>query len=120
PAKSHALHFLRAVAPTKLVDGAWLYGLVAQWRDARYAELVRIYLEELGEGDAAANHVVLYKSLLATHECGQWEYLDETYFVQGALQLSLARHSHQFLPEIIGFNLGYEQLPLHLLICAYE
>src|SRR5690606_36642652 len=25
-----------------------------------------------------------------------------------------------FLPEIVGFNLGYEQLPLHLLITAYE
>src|SRR5690606_5530739 len=24
------------------------------------------------------------------------------------------------LPEIVGFNLGYEQLPLHLLITAYE
>jgi hypothetical protein len=24
--KAHALHFLKAVAPTKLVDGAWLYG----------------------------------------------------------------------------------------------
>src|SRR5690606_25225919 len=26
----------------------------------------------------------------------------------------------EFLPEVIGFNLGYEQLPLHLLITAYE
>jgi hypothetical protein len=29
-------------------------------------------------------------------------------------------HADQFLPEVIGFNLGYEQLPLHLLITAYE
>src|SRR5690606_12508663 len=35
--KSHALHFLKAVAPTKLVDGAWLYGLVSQWRDPRHS-----------------------------------------------------------------------------------
>src|SRR5690606_40100737 len=25
-----------------------------------------------------------------------------------------------FLPEVIGFKLGYEQLPLHLLITSYE
>ncbi len=120
PATSHALHFLKAVAPTKLVDGAWLYGVVSQWRDARYAELIRIYLEELGEGDAQKNHVLLYKQLLAAHECTGWEHLDDAHFVQGAIQLSLARHAPAFLPEIIGFNLGYEQLPLHLLICAYE
>lgn len=119
-AKSHALHFLNAVAPTKLVDGAWLYGLVGQWRDARYSELIRIYLEELGEGDADKNHVLVYKKLLATHECTHWENLDEPNFVQGAVQLSLAQHACTFLPEVIGFNLGYEQLPLHLLICAYE
>jgi hypothetical protein len=34
--------------------------------------------------------------------------------------LSLAHHAADFLPEVIGFNLGYEQLPLHLLITAYE
>src|SRR5690606_24448748 len=120
PATSHALHFLKAVAPTKLVDGAWLYGVVGQWRDARYAELIRIYLEELGDGEAEKNHVLLYKQLLAAQECTGWENLDDAHFVQGAIQLALARHAPEFLPEIIGFNLGYEQLPLHLLICAYE
>src|SRR5690606_19766173 len=48
--KSHALNFLRSVAPTKLVDGSWLYGLTSNWRDDRFASLIRIYLEELGEG----------------------------------------------------------------------
>jgi hypothetical protein len=118
--KSHALHFLKAVAPTKLVDGAWLYGLISQWRDPRYVELVRIYLEELGDGEADRNHVLIYRKLLARHECTQWENLDDTHFVQGAIQLSLAQHARERLPEIIGFNLGYEQLPLHLLICSYE
>lgn len=120
PTKSHALHFLKAVAPTKLVDGAWLYGLVSQWHDPRYAELIRTYLEELGEGEPDKNHVVLYKKLLAANDCAQWEEQADSRFVQGAIQLSLARHAHQFVPEVIGFNLGYEQLPLHLLICAHE
>lgn len=120
PTKSHALHFLRAVAPTKLVDGAWLYGLVKQWQDPRYGELIRTYLEELGEGEPDKNHVVLYRKLLAANDCVQWEQQADSRFVQGAIQLALAHHAHEFVPEIIGFNLGYEQLPLHLLICAYE
>lgn len=120
PTKSHALHFLKCVAPTKLVDGAWLYGVVGHWRDAQFTDLVRIYLEELGEGVPERNHVLIYKKLLEKHECGQWEQLGEPYFVQGALQLALGQHACSFLPEVIGFNLGYEQLPLHLLICAHE
>ncbi|MET0962001.1 MAG: iron-containing redox enzyme family protein [Noviherbaspirillum sp.] len=118
--KSHALYFLKSVAPTKLVDGAWLYGLLPYWNDARFTALIRIYLEELGDGVPDKNHVLLYKRLLAAHGCERWENLSEDHYVQGVIQLALARHAGNFLPEVIGFNLGYEQLPLHLLICAYE
>src|ERR1700759_1683622 len=41
--KAHALYFLQAVAPTKLVDGAWLYGLLPQWRDPRFDGLLCTY-----------------------------------------------------------------------------
>ena len=118
--KAHALHFLRGVAPTKLVDGAWLYGLLQRWDDARFTSLIQTYLEELGEGQPEKNHVVLYRKLLASQGCDDWQNLDDDNFVQGAIQLALAEHAEQFLPEVIGFNLGYEQLPLHLLISAYE
>lgn len=118
--KSHALYFLKGVAPTKLVDGAWLYGLLKRWQEPRFQTLIQTYLEELGEGDPDKNHVVIYKKLLATHGCQQWTTLGDSYFVQGTIQLALAQHTAHFLPEVIGYNLGYEQLPLHLLICAYE
>ncbi len=118
--KAHALYFLKAVAPTKMVDGAWLYGMVQLWDDARFAALIQTYIEELGEGIADKNHVLIYKKLLASHGCEQWQSLDSSYYLQGAIQLALAHHADEFLPEIIGFNLGYEQLPLHLLITAYE
>ncbi len=118
--KSHALYFLKSVAPSKLVDGSWLYGLLQRWDDPDFYELIRIYLEELGDGVPEKNHVVLYKKLLATHGCGQWENLSDEHFVQGAIQLSLAYDAGHFLPELIGYNLGYEQLPLHLLITAFE
>lgn len=118
--KAHALYFLRAAAPTKLVDGSWLYSALQQWQHQRYRALIQIYLEELGDGVEEKNHVVLYQKLLASHGCDDWQDLDEQYFVQGAIQLALAHDNGSFLPEIIGFNLGYEQLPLHLLITSYE
>lgn len=120
PTRSHALHFLKAVGPTKLVDGAWLYGILAHWRDPRFLGLIRTYLEELGDGVPAKNHVSLFQKLLKTHSIDDWQGLDDSHFVQGAIQLALAHNASEFLPEIIGFNLGYEQLPLHLLICGYE
>jgi hypothetical protein len=118
--RAHALHFLRCVAPTKLVDGAWLYGLLCQGRDPRFAHLVTTYLEELGCGDPDKNHVLLYRKLMARCGIDMPDDLPETLYVQGATQLGLAWNPERFLPEIIGFNLGYEQLPLHLLITSYE
>jgi hypothetical protein len=118
--RSHALYFLRSVAPTKLVDGAWLYGLLKHWDNPDFHPLIKTYLEELGDGVPDKNHVTLYRKLLATHGCDRWDDLDDHHFVQGAIQLALAYNADQFLPEVIGYNLGYEQLPLHLLITAYE
>jgi len=118
--RSHALYFLRGVAPTKLVDGAWLYGLTRRWHDDRYYGLIKTYLEELGDGKPEDNHVAMYRQLLAEHGCEQITGLQDAHYMQGAIQLALAYNAHRFLPEVIGFNLGYEQLPLHLLITAYE
>lgn len=118
--RSHALHFIRAVSPTKLVDGAWLYGALPRWREQRIYPLVRTYLEELGDGVAAQNHVLLYRHLLASQDCDEPPVLDDELYRQGAIQLALGLSFDDYLPEVIGYNLGYEQLPLHLLISAFE
>lgn len=118
--RSHALATLRALAPTKLVDGAWLSGMLARAGDLRFGELVRTYLEELGDGSPDKNHVLLYRRLLQTHGIDDWMNQPDRCFEQGAIQLALGACTDDFLPEAIGFNLGYEQLPLHLLITAYE
>jgi hypothetical protein len=118
--RAHALFVLRSVAPTKLVDGAWLYGLLEHWRSPRVGDLVRTYVEELGEGAVDKNHVVLYRSLLARYALDPLDDLPDGLYEQGVLQLALGWNAEAFLPEVIGFNLGYEQLPLHLLITAYE
>lgn len=117
---AQALHFLRCAAPTKLVDGAWLYGvLAASATNLRLAPLVGTYLDELGHGWPGRNHVALYRRLLADHELDTDD-LDDEHYRQGLVQLTLGWNAEAFLPEIVGFNLGYEQLPLHLLITAHE
>jgi hypothetical protein len=118
--KSHALAFLKGAAPTKLADGAWLYGTLPRWENPDFHPLIKTYLEELGDGVPDKNHVTLYRRLLAAHGCEHWEGLSEEHFVQGAIQFALAHNAQDFLPEIVGYNLGYEQLPLHLLITSYE
>jgi hypothetical protein len=118
--RAHALYFLRAVAPTKLVDGAWLYGLLPDSANPHFSDLLFTYVEELGDGDPGRNHVLLYRRLIEALGIVDWcEQPDDSY-VQGALQLALAACTDALLPEVIGFNLGYEQLPLHLLITSYE
>lgn len=118
--RAHALYFLRHVAPSKLVDGAWLYGTVNRSADWRFHGLIRTYLEELGDGEPGLNHVVLYRNLLVEHDCTPTEPLADELYLQGALQLALGYSGERFLPEVVGFNLGYEQPPLHLLITAFE
>lgn len=118
--RAHALYVLRSVAPTKLVDGAWLYGLMTHWQNPRLGDLVRTYVEELGEGAADKNHVVLYRSLLSRYALDPLDDLDDALYEQGVIQLALGWNAEDFLPEVVGFNLGYEQLPLHLLITSYE
>ncbi|MEO8857177.1 MAG: iron-containing redox enzyme family protein [Burkholderiaceae bacterium] len=118
--RAHALYFLRLVAPTKLVDGAWLHGVLADAGNPRLVHLVQTYLEELGSGEPAKNHVALYRGLLARHGLESFDDVPDPLYRQGLIQLALGCNTQQYLPEVIGFNLGYEQLPLHLLITAYE
>ena len=118
--KSHALYFIKCVAPTKLVDGAWLYGFTQYWEDERFAPYLQLYLEGLGDGYSERNHVVIFRELLKTLGLEEWTNLDDRYFQQGAIQLALGQMTDYYLPEVIGLNLGYELVPLHLLITAHE
>jgi hypothetical protein len=119
PAKAHALIFLQKIEPTKSVDGSWLYTTIRYWQDPKYYHLIQIYLEELGYGVVAQNHVALYKRLLQ-NEGIQPAHLPDAYYRQASIQLAFSIAGDDFLPEMIGFNLAYEQTPLHLLISTYE
>ncbi|GAA5014569.1 iron-containing redox enzyme family protein [Acinetobacter puyangensis] len=116
-----AFEFLTKIAPLKQVDGAWLYSAVNYWNNEDLHDLILIYLEELGTGKATANHVCLYHHLLKCLGLDEWNlYLEDEYYQQAAIQLALGYAPAEFLPEIMGYNLEYEQLPLHLLITNFE
>lgn len=118
--RSHALYFLQASAPTKRVDGAWLYGALEHWSDPRLLPLVHICLEELGHGIPARNHVLVYQRLLDSLGCDAPPDLSDAHYLQGALQLALGHLADDYLPEVLGYNLGYELPPLHLMITSCE
>jgi hypothetical protein len=118
--KGEALLFLQQIEPTKRVDGSWLYGALQCWADNRCEPLIRTYLDELGNGSAQQNHVLLYQSLMAKEGIATATQLDDVFYLQGSIQLALGLLGQDYLPEVIGFNLGYEQLPLHLLISTFE
>ena len=100
--RSHALHFIKSVAPTKMVDGAWLYGLLPRWKDARLAPLIRIYLEELGDGVPGQHHVLLYRKLLAANGADRWQPKRST---MCRAHPALTRHTPPSCwPEVSGFN----------------
>lgn len=118
--RAHALDYIEKVSPTKLVDGAWLYGTLRFWRDPRFRPLIDTYLEELGSGQSQLNHIVIYKQLLAKLQCRTPSDLEDDNYLQGAIQLALGCQTAAFLPELLGYNLGYELPPLHLLITCQE
>ncbi len=116
-----AFEFLIKIAPIKKVDGAWLYRALQYWNDPVFHELILIYLEELGLGRKKSNHVCIYDDLLRMLGLQDCDFmLEDEYYHHAAVQLALAYAPPELLPEIIGFNLGYEQLPLHLLITNVE
>nr|WP_245225754.1 MULTISPECIES: iron-containing redox enzyme family protein [unclassified Pseudomonas] len=96
--RAHPLYFLQQVAPTKAVDGAWLFGALRHWDDPRYHGLIRIYLEELGDGHPASSHVLIYQRLLSSLGCHERLPLADERYLQGSLQLALGLNLDEFLP----------------------
>lgn len=78
--KSHALNFIKLVAPTKMVDGAWLHGFIHHANNEKFAKLITIYLDELGNGDVQKNHVVLFRQLLTKYGLDELNELSDEFF----------------------------------------
>ncbi|KAK4189001.1 hypothetical protein QBC35DRAFT_178199 [Podospora australis] len=120
-----ACKFLQNSAPWNYTDGAWLarvhqittpFSLRSVTKDAW-----QIFSEELGDGDLEKNHIWLYRDLLQSvgvnlpdghtkdfiHPRHGME--DEAIWRYAIGQLLVSTFPNDFLPEILGFNLHYEQ-----------
>ncbi|KAJ3034563.1 hypothetical protein HDV00_004926 [Rhizophlyctis rosea] len=135
PGREFAKWWLTVCAPTKLVDGSWLQNHASTETPPalrRFAQpLFKTFAEELGEGLPEQNHVNVYEATLAsegihlpphsTYAFAHHPSLPTVSFTRGVIQLILGQFSSSHLfPESLGYNLGYEQLPLHLMVTCNE
>ena len=118
------------------MDGAWLghinkittpFAIRRATKDAW-----QVMSEELGDGDRLKNHVHVYRDLMKDIEPGFPEadtadfihpkqQLNEICVWQAAVaQLLISLFPHEFLLEILGFNLHFEGLTLETMKAAKE
>ncbi|KAI2678232.1 hypothetical protein DTO013E5_9704 [Penicillium roqueforti] len=128
--------WIKQRAPLKLVDGAWVghihrvstpYGKRHVTRDAW-----QVLSEEYGDGNLEMHHVHLYSQLL--REAGislpQPDSADFIHPRHGMVnnlawkaavsQLLISLFPHDFLPEILGYNMHFELLTLETMMAAKE
>jgi hypothetical protein len=128
--------WLKNAAPVKYVDGAWLGHINKISTPFKYRHITKnawqVMSEELGDGDLVKNHVHVYRKLMEDIDAGlpaadsedfihSRHELNEARCWKAALaQLLISLFPHDFLPEVLGFNMAYESLPLHLLKTVKE
>ncbi|KAI1075711.1 hypothetical protein F5B20DRAFT_573325 [Whalleya microplaca] len=133
-----AVQWLRTKAPSKYVDGAWLGNVHRLTETTPFAlrsvtkDAWQILSEELGDGDVERKHVFVYRKLLRSvgvdlpaADSREFVDLDLGMSVMSAwraavAQLLISLFSHDFLPEVLGFNLCFEQVTLETLRAAHE
>lgn len=134
--REEAVWWLKQIAPVKYVDGAWLgyinkittpFPLRRTTKDAW-----QVMSEELGDGNSHMNHVYVYRELMKEIGAGLPEAdtadfihprheLDEECVWKAAVsQLLISLFTHEFLPEILGFNLHFEGLTMETMKAAKE
>ncbi|MCO5171892.1 MAG: iron-containing redox enzyme family protein [Planctomycetes bacterium] len=111
---------LTQMAPTVLVDGAWLqYAARATTAHTHVGAVLHvIYADEVGGGDPARNHPNLLRRLLAdlgvslppfeSPEFARWPGFVEGAFAPAAFWLAIGQHPRRYLPELLGLNLAIE------------
>ena len=134
--KDDAVRWLRAIAPLKFVDGAWLghVNRITTPFPLRFVtkDAWQILSEELGDGEIKKNHVYVFKKLLKDvgvelPEGDSEEFVDSnlglnesSIWKAAVAQLLVSLFPHDCLPEILGFNMHFELLTLETLIASKE
>ena len=134
--REEAKWWLKQIAPVKYVDGAWLghinkvttpFALRRATKDAW-----QVMSEELGDGNPQMNHVFVYRNLMreiGAHlpDADNIDFIhprhgleEECVWKAAVAQLLISLFPHEFLPEILGFNLHFEGLTMETLKAAKE
>ena len=134
--RDEAIWWLKQIAPVKYVDGAWLgyinkittpFPLRRATKDAW-----QVMSEELGDGSPYMNHVYVYRELMKDIGAGlpeadtvdfihpRHELNEECVWKAAVSQLLISLFPHEFLPEILGFNLHFEGLTMETMKAAKE
>lgn len=122
----HAKWWLKQISPVKYVDGAWLGHIHRVTTPFALRPITKkawqIMSEELGDGDFTKNHVYLWRELmddidanLSAPDTEDFIHprhgLDKVHvWKAGVAQLLISIFPHEFLPEILGFNMHFEML----------
>ncbi|GIK05078.1 hypothetical protein Aspvir_009177 [Aspergillus viridinutans] len=128
--------WLREIAPLKLVDGAWLGHLNKITMPFSLRQIVKktwqVFTEELGNGNRDQHHVKIFEELLGVFEPNlpspttkailhpRYRLGSLKYWRAAVAQLLVSLFPHEFLPEILGFNMHFESLQLDTLQAAKE
>ena len=136
PTREDGIKWLKNLAPLNLIDGAWIcrihkittpFFLRGVTKDAW-----QTYSEEMGDGDLDKNHVFLYQRLMDNiganlPAADSPDFVDPKHGMDDAgvwkastAQLLVSLFPNEFLPEILGFNLHFEQLTMGTLKCIKE
>ncbi|ODQ54482.1 hypothetical protein SAICODRAFT_24264 [Saitoella complicata NRRL Y-17804] len=138
--KAFAEWWLRQSTPVKFVDGAWLSRIMCVPVQNGVEREVRrgawqVMSEELGDGAMEMNHIAIYADLVKTLPNPITNSGDEASFIAPdmdlddprvwraattQLALGICAAECELLPEVLGFNMAYEDLPLHLLLTTHE
>ncbi|KAK4196664.1 hypothetical protein QBC40DRAFT_342561 [Triangularia verruculosa] len=134
--RTAAVEWLKQMAPLKYVDGAWLGHINRITTPFLFSSVVKnawqVLSEEYGDGDENKHHAHIYHKLmqdlapnlpspdeLAFTESGQG--MDDPSVWRAAVgQLVISLFPHDFLPEILGYNVHFESIKLETLIVARE
>lgn len=134
--RDEAKWWLKQVAPVKNVDGAWLghiNKITTPFGLRRATKIAwQVLSEELGDGDVKRNHVQVFTELLQEIGSGlpngdsadfihpRHELNDPAIWKAAVSQLLISLFPHEFLPEILGFNMHFEALTLDTIMAAKE
>ncbi|HUZ39555.1 MAG TPA: iron-containing redox enzyme family protein [Streptosporangiaceae bacterium] len=120
PDRADVIDSTLQLAPLTLIDGSWLAGYTDYQlaSSARGHFLFETYWDELGNGELALNHPLIYRDVLRemgidlpptrSPEFAAWPALRDRSFELPVYWLAIGRFPLTFEPEILGLNLAME------------